>query len=138
MNTFFHKYALVSAWIISIFATLGSLFFSLVMSLPPCDLCWYQRIAMYPLVIILGIGFIRKDDGSMRYAFPLLIIGWVIALYHNLLYYKLIPHSLAPCLSGVSCTTRYIEWFGFVTIPFLSLAAFTVIIALLWLKRKAL
>lgn len=136
MNTFFHKYALFLGWIISISATLGSLFFSLVMHLPPCDLCWYQRIALYPMVVILGIGFVRKDKGSILYALPLLVAGWIIAAWHNLLYYKIVPDTLAPCSSGVSCTTKYLEWFGFVTIPLLSLAAFTIIIILLALAKR--
>lgn len=115
---------------------LGSLFFSLVMGLPPCDLCWYQRIAMYPLVLILGLGLFKKDRTSLDYAFPLVIIGWLIAAYHNLLYYNIIPETMAPCKAGISCTTRYIEWFGFVTIPLLSLTAFTVILVCLYVASK--
>ena len=124
----FQKYAMFIAWGQALIAMIGSLFFSLVMQLPPCDLCWYQRIAMYPLVIILGIGIIRKDKTSLLYAIPLAVIGWVIAAYHNLLYYNILPEAMAPCKAGISCTTRYIEWFGFVTIPLLSLVAFSIII----------
>lgn len=111
----------------SIVATLGSLFFSEVLKFPPCVLCWYQRILMYPLVVILAVGMIRKDKGVYLYALPLSILGIAIALYHNLLYYKILPESIQPCLDGVSCTTKFIEWFGFVTIPLLSLIAFIVI-----------
>lgn len=112
----------------AIIATLGSLFFSEVLHFPPCVLCWYQRICMYPLVVIITTAVLRKDKNVHFYVLPLATIGWVIALYHNLLYYKLIPESLKPCVTGVSCTTKYIEWFGFVTIPLLSFIAFTVII----------
>lgn len=137
MKTFFQKYALLVAWLQALVATVGSLFFSLVMHLPPCDLCWYQRIAMYPLVLIIGVGIAKKDRNFLLYAFPLAIIGWVIAFFHSLLYYKIIPDTLAPCGTGVSCTTRLVEWFGFVTIPALSLAAFTLIIACLWGYRAS-
>ena len=132
----FQKYAMFIAWGQALIAMIGSLFFSLVMQLPPCDLCWYQRIAMYPLVIILGIGIIRKDKTSLLYAIPLAVIGWVIAAYHNLLYYNILPEAMAPCKAGISCTTRYIEWFGFVTIPLLSLVAFSIIIGCLYGAHK--
>ncbi len=120
----------------SIVATLGSLFFSEVMKFPPCTLCWYQRIAMYPLVVILIVGLVLKDKKIPFYVLPLSIIGFIIASYHNLLYYNLIPHSIEPCAIGVSCTTKFIEWFGFVTIPLLSFIAFGVInvCVLLYLK----
>jgi disulfide bond formation protein DsbB len=125
--------AFVQAWV----ATLGSLFFSEVMHWTPCVLCWYQRICMYPLALILGVGIVRKDKNVFTYVLPLSIIGWVIALYHNLLYYNIIPHSLAPCTAGVSCTTKYFAWFGFITIPLLSFTAFTVItILMLFFRRK--
>lgn len=136
MKTIFQKYALTIAWFQALVAMLGSLFFSLVMQLPPCDLCWYQRIALYPLVLILGLGIMRKDRTSILYAWPLAAIGWCIALYHNLLYYKILPEAMAPCKAGISCTTRYIEWFGFLTIPLLSLIAFSVILACLYVARK--
>jgi disulfide bond formation protein DsbB len=119
------------AWLVAVVATAGSLFFSEVMLLPPCVLCWYQRIAMYPLVVILLLGLFSTDGSAKRYAAPLGLIGWGIAVYHNLLYYKLIPEHLSPCAQGISCTSRQIEWLGFVTIPFLSLAAFTLLLALL-------
>jgi disulfide bond formation protein DsbB len=82
---------------------------------------------MYPLVIILAVGIWKKDKNIPYMALPLSIIGTIIALYHNLLYYKIIPESLAPCTQGISCTTKLIEVFGFVTIPFMSLVAFLII-----------
>lgn len=113
------------AWIIALIAAAGSLFFSEVMQLPPCVLCWYQRIAMYPLVVIVGIGIITRDGSRMKiYALPVCLIGLAISIYHNLLYYGLIPESITPCTTGVSCTSRQIEWFDFITIPLLALAAF--------------
>lgn len=105
----------------------GSLYFSEVLHFPPCILCWYQRIAMYPLVAIIAVGIIKKDKNLPYYVLPLSVIGGLIAGYHNLLYYQIIPESTAPCLTGISCTTKFIEWFGIITIPFLSFAAFTLI-----------
>ncbi len=95
---------------------------------------------MYPLVFILGLGILLKDTKAAIYALPLSIIGLLIAIYHNLLYYHLIPESIAPCTSGISCTTRQIEWLGFVTIPLLSLIAFiliTICLLIYWKQAKS-
>ena len=112
------------AWIIALVATVGSLFFSEVMELPPCILCWYQRIAMYPLVFIIGTGIVLRDVRLKIYALPICLIGLMISVYHNLLYYGLIPESITPCTEGISCTSRQIEWLGFITIPLMALTAF--------------
>lgn len=117
-------------------ATAGSLYFSEILKFPPCVLCWYQRIFMYPLVIILAVGIWKKDKNLPFFVLPLSIAGAIIAIYHNLLYYKIIPESAAPCILGVSCTTKQIEWFGFITIPLLSLLAFTSITILIFLYKK--
>ena len=121
------KYLPHLAWLQATVAMLGSLYYSEVMKLPPCVLCWYQRILMYPLVLILLVGILRKDKQVVTYVLPLSIGGFLIAVYHNLLYYNILPESIKPCALGISCTTRYVEWFGFVTIPLQSLIAFTVI-----------
>src|SRR5690242_19783697 len=105
------KNSLYLAWTTALVATLGSLYFQYVAGFPPCVLCWYQRIAMYPLVLILPIGIFRKDVILPVYVLTLSIIGAGIAIYHNLLYYKIIPESLAPCVQGISCTTKFIQWF---------------------------
>lgn len=115
------------AWMQALVATAGSLYFSEVMKLVPCVLCWYQRILMYPLVILLAIAIIRKDQKIYLYALPMSLIGWGIALFHYLLQMEIIPDAVAPCVAGISCTDRYIEWLGFITIPFLSLVAFSAI-----------
>lgn len=114
-------------------ATAGSLFFSEVLQLPPCVLCWYQRILMYPLVFILAVGILRKDRGVVWYALPLAIVGWAIALYHTLLQWNIIPEAAAPCLQGISCTTVQINLLGFITIPFMAFVAFSVIVGALGL-----
>ncbi len=124
-------YLVFAAWIVASIATAGSLFFSEVMLYPPCILCWYQRICMYPMVLILLAGLFPVDKNVVRFALPLSITGIVIATYHNLLYYEVLPESMAPCREGVSCTTAQIEWLGFITIPFLSLFAFIIITSLL-------
>lgn len=124
------------AWTISLVATVGSLFFSEVMQLPPCVLCWYQRIAMYPLVFVIGAGIIMRDRQMKNYALPLSLGGLAIAIYHNLLYYNLIPESITPCAAGISCTSRQIEWFGLITIPLMALAAFGAITLCLLLVNK--
>jgi disulfide bond formation protein DsbB len=130
------KNILYLAWLQSLVAMLGSLFFSEVMKLPPCMLCWYQRIAMYPLVAILAVGIIRKDKRISDYALPLSLTGLSISVYHNLLYYKILPESIQPCTTGISCTTRQIEWLGFITIPLMALVAFSVITICLFIHRK--
>lgn len=116
------------AWIVALVSTAGSLYFSEVLGFAPCILCWYQRIAMYPLVLIIGIGIATKDTHFYRYALPLAIMGAGFAFYQNLLYYNIIPERLAPCVSGISCITRYIKLLGFADIPLLSLVSFIIII----------
>jgi disulfide bond formation protein DsbB len=122
------KLALYASWFIALLAVVGSLYFSEVLHLPPCLLCWYQRIFMYPLAIIIGMGLIRNDRNMPYYALPLSLIGLGIATYHVLLYYGFISENLLQCsLSGVSCTVKQIEWLGFVSIPLLSFIAFVFI-----------
>lgn len=122
---------LLFAWLVALASTLGSLFFSEVMELEPCVLCWYQRIAMFPLVVVLGIGVYRQDAGSAVYAVPLAIVGWLAAGYHWLLYSGFVPKALQPCGKGRSCAEVDLHLAGFLTIPLMSLLAFTLIILLL-------
>ena len=114
---------------------LGSLYFSEVMHFPPCLLCWYQRVCMYPLVVIFGVGLWREDRGVWAYAFPLIIVGLMIAIYHNLLYYGIVSEGLVPCQKDLSCTTRQLELLGFITIPLMSLAGFVMFIILGFLSK---
>lgn len=124
-------------WIIASVSALGSLFFSEIMELPPCALCWYQRIFMFPLVLVLLVGLFPFDKRITRYALPLAIAGWGFAFYHYLLYSGIIPENLQPCSQGVSCSETYLDLFGFLTIPMLSLISFsTIIVLLLILKRR--
>lgn len=123
-------------WFLATVSTLGSLFFSHVIGFAPCVLCWYQRIFLFPLVIILAFGLFPFDKTVIKFALPLAIAGWLTALYHNLLYSGIIPESIQPCSRGVSCTEKYIDLFGFITIPMLSLLSFTTIITLLLILRR--
>lgn len=123
-------------WLIASIATLGSLYFSEVMQFSPCVLCWYQRICLFPLVVIIPAGLFPFDKGVVRYALPLALAGWLVAAYHNLLYTGVIPKSLQPCSKGVSCTEEYISLFGFLNIPLLSLLTFSAVIALLLITAR--
>ena len=118
-------------WLVAGVSAMGSLFFSYIMGFAPCVLCWYQRIFLFPLVIILAVGLFPFDKNVVKYALSLAIAGWLTALYHNLLYAGIIPESIQPCSQGVSCTEEYIELFGFLSIPMLSLLSFSTITAIL-------
>ena len=124
-------------FLIASIASLGSLFFSEVMKFVPCSMCWYQRIFMYPLVFIFLINIMYPDKKVIKYSLPLVLIGLIISIYHNLLMWDIIPETIVPCVSGVPCSTVYINWFNFITIPLLSLSAYSsIFILLLILKRK--
>lgn len=121
------------AWTTTLVATLGSLFFSEIMNFVPCELCWYQRIFMYPIIFVLTVAILLGDKRVMFYTLPLCVIGLVISVYHNLLYYNVIPQGWHVCTVGVPCETRWIQWLGFVGIPFLALTSFVIVIlCLLW------
>ena len=124
------------AWVTALVSLAGSLYFSEVLGFAPCSLCWYQRIVMYPLVLIIGLGIIKKDRHFHDYALPLSVIGLVIALYQNLLYYNVVSQRLAPCTFGVSCVTKYINFLGFIDIPLLALFASIIITATLIIHKK--
>ena len=132
-------WVLYFAWLVSVVATLGSLYFSEIKGFIPCDLCWFQRIFMYPLVVILGIGTFQSDISVKKFVLPLSIVGGIISLFHYL--EQKVPGfgGIRPCVSGVPCSAEYINWFGFVTIPFLAFTAFTLItisMTYLFLKKS--
>ena len=133
------------AWVVALVATLGSLYFSEVRAFNPCILCWYQRICMYPLVALLGIAAFRGDLGIRAYVLPLAAVGWLVALYQNAETWGWVP-VLKACTTNpaASCGTPWPVW-GVgndalnttITIPVLSMIAFTLIIALLSWRRVA-
>lgn len=123
-------------WLIACISTLGSLFFSYVMEFAPCILCWYQRICLFPLVLILARGLFPLDRHVIKYAWPLAALGWLLAAYHNLLYAELIPAGMQPCSKGIACTEEHIELFGFLSIPQLSLISFTTLVFILIILQR--
>jgi disulfide bond formation protein DsbB len=127
---------LFGAWLIALVATAGALFLGEVMGKTPCVLCWYQRIAMFPLVPILGLGLLSGDARSARYAAPLVWIGAAIALWHCLLVWGIVSESLSPCGAGASCADADVQVAGRVPIPLLSLISFALIGALLWTVKQ--
>jgi disulfide bond formation protein DsbB len=127
------------AWAASVIAMFGSLYFSEIRQYEPCELCWYQRIVMYPFVIILGIANVKKDYSISLYSMVLSIIGACISLYHYSLQKISLLSDVAPSCGRIPCTGQYINWFGFITIPFLALIAFIIIFVcsfLIWKKSK--
>ncbi|MDP4104037.1 MAG: disulfide oxidoreductase [Bacillota bacterium] len=129
--------SLLFSWIAAVIATLGSLYFSEVLHFIPCTLCWYQRIFMYPLAIILGVAFYRNDRGIYRYSLPLSIIGMVISGYHILLQKVPYLQQFEMCKTGVPCSKDYLNLLGFLTIPMMAFTAFTIItICLVILARS--
>ena len=124
------------AWTIALLAMVISLYLSDVLHLVPCVLCWYTRILMYPLVAIIGVGILRRDRQWVYYATPLVGLGLLVTTYHSLLQWGIIPEAVAPCASGVSCATKYINLLGFVTIPFLGWLSFAGIAVCLYLYWK--
>jgi len=119
------------AWLIACASTLGALFFGEVMKLPPCSLCWYQRIFMFPMALIVPFGLFPFDRNVVRAVLPLAGFGMVLSALHVLLVEGIVPERVAPCRQGVPCSETVIEWFGFLTIPLLSFVAFSTIVVLL-------
>lgn len=125
---------LFAAWVLVTTATLGSLFFSEVMDVPVCVLCWYQRIAMYPLAIVLAIAAIRRDAGVRLYASVLASIGGVIAVYHYVIQW--FPNlEGTSCTTSVPCTGVWFRVFGFVSIPYMALSTFALVLVLMMALR---
>lgn len=127
---------LLAVWLLAAASTLAALFIGEVMGKTPCVLCWFQRIFMFPLAVLLTIACYRSDFAVWIYALPLAVIGWGIALYHCLLFVGVIPESLKPCSAGTSCSGADMLIFTSVPLPLISLAAFTAIVLLLVLIRR--
>ena len=127
---------LLLAWLLALASTAASLFLSEVMDYVPCVLCWYQRIPMYALALILGIALRAQDAAVLRYAQPLALVGLVLAAFHCLLYLGFIPKGIQPCGQGASCADIKLELWGFVTTPLMSLLAFAAIAVVLFLVKK--
>jgi len=117
------------AWIVALTATVGSLIYSEVIHFEPCRLCWFQRIAMYPMAVVLLVGAIRREYQVKYYALPLSVAGLAISIYHYLM--EVFPSLEGGSCGVVSCSARLVEIFGFISIPFMAGAGFMVITVLL-------
>jgi disulfide bond formation protein DsbB len=125
-----------AAWAIAAVATAGSLFFSEYSDFVPCQLCWFQRIAMYPLVAVLLVAALRRDfRGAALYALAMPVAGAAISIWH--IYIENNPEAESEsCRVGAPCSLKWIEELGYITIPVLALTAFAAIAALLLLARS--
>jgi disulfide bond formation protein DsbB len=130
-----------AAWVVALVAMLGSLYFSQIANFVPCELCWYQRICMYPLAVILLVGALRRDvRAAVQYAFVLPIVGMLISTYHIYIEANPSAEPSACRVGGTSCATKWIDKFGYITIPVLSITASAAILTLLafaWSRREA-
>ena len=131
------RIALPLAWIVALVTTSGSLYYSKVYEFVPCELCWYQRICVYPFAVILGIAAWRRDAGIRVYAIPVLAIGMVISAYHTWIQAYPPESGTSFCTADVPCTTRYVWEFGFVSLPFMALSAMVAMTVLLLVARPA-
>jgi disulfide bond formation protein DsbB len=125
--------ALPLAATIATVTTLGSLYYSEIAGYPPCTLCWYQRIAIYPQVVVLWVASVRRDVEVWRTAIPLAVIGAVISIWHIVIERN--PALAGPCDPSNPCTIKWVEEFGFLTVPTMALVAASAFIALTLLAR---
>ena len=124
------------AWLIALGATLGAIFIGEVMGQTPCLLCWWQRVFMFPLAIVLGVGVLKPDSGTFRYGLPLSLLGAGVAAYHSLLYADILSEAMRPCTqTGPSCLDAAMTVMG-LPLPYLSLSAFLAITGLLFLSKR--
>lgn len=118
---------LLFIWVVSLVATLGSLYFSEIRGYVPCTMCWIQRIFMYPIVIMTTIAYLQKNAKIAVTTAVFASVGGCISLYHYGLQKVDFLAANGPACGQVSCTGQYINWLGFITIPFLALSAFILI-----------
>jgi disulfide bond formation protein DsbB len=127
---------LFAIWLIATGATFTSLFFSEIMQLPVCVLCWYQRIVIYPLVVMIPMALFPFEPKIIRFISPLIVLGWLTALFHVLVVEGVIPEAIQPCTKGIPCSEINFSLFGFLNIPIMSLMTFTLLGMLLWRSKK--
>jgi len=120
------------AFVVALGSTLASMVLSEIVELPPCDLCWYQRIFMFPLPFTLGAAVLTRDKHAWTYSLPIAIVGAALSFYHSLLQWGIITEEATSCsLNGPSCGDPEILWLGFLTIPFGAFLGFAAICILL-------
>jgi len=130
-------YELWAAFLVAATATAGSLFFSETAHFVPCELCWFQRICMYPLAGILLLAAIANDHRAARYLWPLPLAGAGVAIYHVLVENGVVSQT-RECVASApgGCAVKWINEFGFMTIPTLALTAFVLLLQLLALASR--
>lgn len=117
------------ALVVALIATVGSLFLSNVLGWAPCHLCWFQRIFMYPLVLMFGVSLFFDDRNVSDYVIPMTVIGGGISVYHYLI--QIVGALQSTCSeSGISCSQTYTFYFDYITIPVMALTAFLIILIL--------
>lgn len=131
----YSQWILPLAFLMALGATVASMLLSSVYDLTPCQLCWYQRVVMFPLPLILGVAILRRDHLVHWYALPFTVVGAIIALYHSLLQWGVIGESSLTCNGTISCADAEVELLGFLTIPFGAFLMFTGLTVVLWLQR---
>ena len=134
---FFSRHALLFGFLVSLGGVIFSLVYSEVVGFEPCTLCWYQRLFLYPQVVIFGVGLLKKDRTALTYNLILSVIGALIAAYHY--YGQMFDVNALPCSAaeGISpCAIRFFVEFGYITIPMMSLSTFVLLIALTLLGRQ--
>jgi|SRR3989344_1039030 len=128
------KHALILGLLISLAALVGSLFYSEIAGFPPCVLCWWQRVGLYPLLILFAVAALKRDRGVFSYAVPLAAVAGLIALYHSYVYMG--GTSILPCTAlGGACSKVYVFAFGYITIPLMSLTIALYILLLAWSNK---
>jgi disulfide bond formation protein DsbB len=128
--TFWQQYGPYLAFALALTALLGSLYYSEIVGFVPCTLCWYQRILMYPLTPIILVGILKQDEYLPYYVLPFSVIGMGVSSYHYLIQRGIFAHP-AACSVGIPCNLSYVNYFGFITIPLMTLAVFTMITAIM-------
>lgn len=137
MKAFIKNHALYMAWLIALIGLLCSVFFGELLHHEPCRLCWYQRVCLFPLVLILGIAAYKEDARIIVYAMPLALLGIFFALYQVLGIF--IPKMSTPALCGykINCSEQLMEFWGFLSFPLISLIGFLLIFFFLRLARSS-
>lgn len=127
--------AIPLALLVAAVALGGSLYYSESVGLIPCDLCWYQRIAAYPLVVLFAVGWLRRDSAVWSYTFPLVVVGFAFATYNYLI--ERFPSLEAGwCATTVPCSDAYFVRFAFISLPYMAMSVFAAIGTLWWIVRS--
>lgn len=129
-RNWFSRHYLVLGFIVSLSATLGSLFYSEIMGFAPCVLCWYQRIFMYSQVVLFATAWFAKDGRVAVYSLTLSIVGGAIAAYHYLMQLDLVSAACSVVGYSASCSEYFAMSYGYITIPMMALTAFALLIVL--------